>query len=598
MKKLAPLIRFTALVPTSLLITALLTAVSPALAQHAPPPPVDDSRPDPRTLSAADWQSDLRFLAAAIEERHPDPFENLSKAEFDAAVEKLHDRLPELGYPETLVELNRLVAGLGQGNGHTRVRLGAGFISGQLPLRFWFFSDGLWVRSAAPEHAALAGKRVVGFGGLPVEEALELVHAIVAADNEFDRRLKIPTYMVMPEILQGLGLASEAGVVIEVAVSTEEGTTEEGTPGTTEEHTILFVPTPEGAEHSIVALAHDPVGLGAGADWVDMRPADVPAPLYLSRPQESYWMEELEEGRVLYAQYNAVRNDEGKPTLAEFFGELMKKAEPETVEKLILDVRLNGGGNNFLNRPFIHGLIRSDTKNLRGRTYVLISRNTFSAAQNLVTKLSHETSAVFVGEPTGGSPNHYGDARRVTLPRSGLDVSIATLFWQDGGPMDRRSWVPPDIAVDMTAADYAAGRDPVLEAVLAVDPATVRGPFGDTLRETFETQGFEAVVEVYEKYKADPAHRYVGTERTINRAGYYLLGHDMAEEAVRLFELNVEAYPESWNVYDSLAEGLMKAGRFGAAIESYENSLRLNPENANAARMIEHMRAGTGGDLD
>lgn len=555
-------------------------------AQHAPPPEVDHSRPDPRTLTADDWRSDLAFLADEIESRHPRPYHSVSKEDFAGAVAALDEALPGLGYPETLVELSRLVALLGPGDGHSRLRLDPRFVPGQVPLRFWHFSEGLWIRSASSDHASLAGKRIIGLGGRTVDEALALVGEIVGADNDFDRRLKVPIYLLMPEILQGLGLASTEGLAIETATA----------DGGTESHLVPFIPWPEGGHHSIAGVAHDPVHLGAGSDWVDMRPAEIAAPLYLSRPDDWYWMEELEEGRVVYAQFNVVGNQDDKKPLSEFFAELFEKAEPEKVEKLILDVRLNGGGNNFFNRPFIHGLIRSDTKNRRGHTFILTGRNTFSAAQNLVTKLSHETEAVFVGEPTGGRPNHFGDARRITLPKSGLDVSISTLYWQDGGPMDERPWVPPDIAVDTTGADYAAGRDPVLETILATDPASVGRPFEQTVTETFQTDGIDAALEAYRAYRADPAHRYADTEAFMNRAGYWLLGADMVEEAIRIFQVNVESYPESWNVHDSLGEALLKAGKIEEASKSYERSLELNPANESAAHALERLRAHGDGE--
>ncbi len=94
----------------------------------------------------------------------------------------------------------------------------------------------------------------------------------------------------------------------------------------------------------------------------------------------------------------------------------------------------------------------------------------------------------------------------------------------------------------------------------------------------------------YEAYKTDPAHRYVNTERTMNQAGYFLLGNDMVEEAITVFRLNVEAYPGSWNVHDSLGEALAAAERFDEAIESYERSLAMNAGNEAGARALARLR--------
>jgi hypothetical protein len=67
----------------------------------------------------------------------------------------------------------------------------------------------------------------------------------------------------------------------------------------------------------------------------------------------------------------------------------------------------------------------------------------------------------------GGSPNLYGDTRPVRLPASGQTLYMATRYWERSTPGDARLTIEPDIPVDLTSDDYFAGRDPVLEAILA-----------------------------------------------------------------------------------------------------------------------------------
>ena len=62
------------------------------------------------------------------------------------------------------------------------------------------------------------------------------------------------------------------------------------------------------------------------------------------------------------------------------------------------------------------------------------------------------------------------------------------------------------------------------------------------------------------------------------------------KEAIAIFELNVEAYPRSWNVYDSLAEAYMNDGRTDLAVKMYEKSLELNPQNSNAVDMLKRLK--------
>ena len=87
-------------------------------------------------------------------------------------------------------------------------------------------------------------------------------------------------------------------------------------------------------------------------------------------------------------------------------------------------------------------------------------------AMQLVVDLERRTPAVFVGEPTGGSPNQYGDAISVALPRTGLTARVATVSWETAGPGDERTTLEPDVAVPADSRAFFAGRDLALEAAL------------------------------------------------------------------------------------------------------------------------------------
>src|SRR5262249_61709986 len=103
----------------------------------------------------------------------------------------------------------------------------------------------------------------------------------------------------------------------------------------------------------------------------------------------------------------------------------------------------------------------------RGKLFVIIGRNTFSAAQCGVTHIERNTNAIFVGEPTGSSPNHVGESNVLNLPYSKMRASISDLYWQNSVAMDYRTWIAPQIYTPPTFAAFRADRDPALEAILA-----------------------------------------------------------------------------------------------------------------------------------
>jgi tetratricopeptide (TPR) repeat protein len=80
----------------------------------------------------------------------------------------------------------------------------------------------------------------------------------------------------------------------------------------------------------------------------------------------------------------------------------------------------------------------------------------------------------------------------------------------------------------------------------------------------------------------------------LNMLGYRLLQSDRVDEAIEIFKLNVEEYPDAFNPYDSLGEAYMEAGELELAVENYEKSLELNPDNTNAVAMLERIRTQMG----
>jgi glyoxylase-like metal-dependent hydrolase (beta-lactamase superfamily II) len=83
---------------------------------------------------------------------------------------------------------------------------------------------------------------------------------------------------------------------------------------------------------------------------------------------------------------------------------------------------------------------------------------------------------------------------------------------------------------------------------------------------------------------------YFFSESEINGYGYAFLRRDMIEEAVELFRINVELFPDSWNSYDSLGEALLRAGDTDQAVAMYEKSLVLNPDNDNGKEVLARIR--------
>jgi len=82
----------------------------------------------------------------------------------------------------------------------------------------------------------------------------------------------------------------------------------------------------------------------------------------------------------------------------------------------------------------------------------------------LLNGLENWSDAVFVGEPSASRGNAYSDSKKIALPNSRLTVRVSSLYWQQSDPRDTRPYIDVGVPAALTFEDYAAGRDPALEA--------------------------------------------------------------------------------------------------------------------------------------
>ena len=145
----------------------------------------------------------------------------------------------------------------------------------------------------------------------------------------------------------------------------------------------------------------------------------------------------------------------------------MLAAAGRGVDRVVVDLRHNLGGDNTRYGAFVDAL-RTSRLNRPDRLYLLVGRATFSAAANFATTMDRQTRATFAGEPTGGGVNQYGETREVRAgaPPDPPAGPGAHRVRRGRRPGDRRLAITPELPVRLRAADYFAGRDPVLAAAL------------------------------------------------------------------------------------------------------------------------------------
>ena len=399
-------------------------------------------------MNPTKWHEDLAVLREQMPKKHGNIFHSLSREQYEFAFDDLERRLPEMTDNQVKLGIMQIVASVNEGHTHVRFdTLG----NHMLPIRLHYFADGLFVESTDKAYSNLLGGKALRLGSMSVEEAYKSVRLLVSVDkdNELRRRLLASDLLATPEVLNAIGAIKDPSAV-EIVVEKNGRQIKADLPSG---------PFRPWNNHGWPA---DPQG------WVNMRSASSSSvPLWLKHSDQNYWSEFLPDGQTLYIQFNQVADASGGEPIAKFFPRVLKEAAEKKIRRVILDLRLNGGGNNELNRPIWHSILENASLNQKGKLWVLIGPKTFSATMNLVDDLELNTNALFAGENTGESPNMWGDPVDIRLPNSGIVVGVSTLWWQSEDPRDHRPYRSPDLSVPLSSSDYRENIDPVVKEVLA-----------------------------------------------------------------------------------------------------------------------------------
>lgn len=377
-----------------------------AAAPPAPPPP------DPRVEA---WRADVALLGTELPRRHHDLFFQLPEAEFRAALARLDADLPRLTDDQIVVRLTQLAVTIG--DGHTRITAPAG---PAYPIRVYWFDDGLHLVAAPADAAWAVGPAITAIGGRPVADALALLSTVAPHDNAMQLRGEAAAALLRPDLVRGLGLANPDGTLAL----------------TFADRTLTLAPSTQ------------PPARPPGGDAL---------PITRRAPRMNYWQAHVPEARALVVQYNACYD--ARPSFAAFVEGLEPLVAGGAIDRVIVDLRNNSGGNSAVFRPFLALVARHPGV----AVFALIGRSTFSSA--VLNALELEAAgATLVGEIAGGAPTHHGEVKSFTLGH-GHTVWYSTKLWAN--PRHPGRELVPALTVPNTAADHFANRDAALDAALA-----------------------------------------------------------------------------------------------------------------------------------
>jgi hypothetical protein len=428
-------------------------------------------RPPAQTLAEAQAQdcADLRLLPGLDRSFSP-----ASRAAFFQSVDALMEEAGRMSPARFWMEVSRLVALAG--NAHTGVNVAQRAQSfGRVPLRFAWFADGLYIVRATQDHADLLGRRVVEIDGRPAAQALAEIQPYFSGIETRAKALS-PPMLETPALLQAIWPETDGA---HLAIRTQSSA------GDIRDDTLAALPPmPDRFSGQPIAVI-GALPESGDLNWLTVLSRAPDIPLSLRQQDHVAFSAPLDDGG-LYVRINANGND-ARGRLADQLAAIAASRPPGGWRWIALDVRFNDGGDELKTMAFTRALPQLLSPD--GNLYVLVGNATFSAAIIIAARARvfvGKARTHIVGEPVGDHARFWTDGGApLVLRNSGIEIAHAYFLhdWSNGcrSPRDCHPYqwlygvaagdLTPDVAVGWNFADYAAGRDTVLDRVRQLERA-------------------------------------------------------------------------------------------------------------------------------
>lgn len=420
------------------------------------------------TQREQNWEEDILFLAEAYLNGHPlladDNFyiktwtfhgtnaeteyaynnallNPTLRGDFISQINGLIAQTPQLSDTQIVFEMQRIIASLH--DLHSSLNLNNCYTQ-QLPLSLECLGseDGYayYVTAALSEYENILYGKLVSINDVPIDEIVRQLSAYVSSESEGFTAWYLSTgrpMIIKKEALQVIGVVEESADDAQLAFDLD---------GTTTTYRLPFV-----TQNDYEAM-----------DRLSVRLADQNIPRYRYLTDKNYWFEALGEN-ILYIRFYRMAIDPNQ-SLNDFVRDIsvVLRDAPEPLD-VVVDFRDNTGGTI----TEIPSLANAINQYASQKVYLLMNESSVSAGVFAPCSLQQMIEgSVLVGAPAGQFVRSFGGSESYTLPNSGYPFQVSKGYYimasQDG-----EMPLMPDITIYQNIEDYKAGKDTVLEYILA-----------------------------------------------------------------------------------------------------------------------------------
>jgi len=388
-----------------------------------------------------DWRGDIEYLKTELPLRHKDLFFQMTKDDYEGRLDYLSSHLSSFSDLEIAIKLQQLIAKIG--DSHTSAGYTKFFDEEKiLPLQLYWFSDGLYITQTAKDYEKILGSKITKINDFGIQSVADSLSTLITIDNNALVKSRIPGMIPFLQLLEYFGFSKSNLVKIEAESGQGQSNKFEIKAGKTDRNNIIsFVPD---------SLAFC---------WKNQRSIFIDK--YFENEAIYYLQYNRCTSREIAEQQGNQNNVSSLPSFADFENRVFYVIRNKQINKLIFDMRFNGGGNSNQGTQFISKLSDFNISKQDRKLYVIIGRQTFSSAIINTLDFKKQTKAILVGEETGGKPNHFGEIRNFQLPSSGLIITYSTKYFTE--TKEDLNTIAPDVIIETSFSDFKKGIDPVYE---------------------------------------------------------------------------------------------------------------------------------------